>query len=58
MPVRTNDIPALTDKRIKHVYIKNGKRYMMTDSGKMAAPASLSRMMFGKLKGGKYNNKK
>ena len=47
--------PHLTDKRIGRVYIKDGRRRMMTDSGTMLASAGLTRLMFGKAKGGKYS---
>lgn len=48
--------PALVDKKVRKVYIKDGRRRMMTDSGIMLAPASLTRLMFGKSKGGKYSH--
>lgn len=47
--------PHLTDKRIGRVYIKDGRRRMMTDSGTMLASAGLTRLMFGKARGGKYS---
>lgn len=56
MPVQTSDAPDLMDKKIRKVYIKNGRRRMTTDSGVLLMPSSLSRMMFGKQRGGKYSH--
>ncbi len=51
----TQNAPALLDKKIRKVYIKDGQRKMMSDSGYMMMPADHSRKMFGKMKGGKYS---
>ena len=53
----TTDAPKVLDRATKRFYIKGGKRRMMTDSGFMYAPASLSRLMFGRVKGGKYSDR-
>ena len=55
MTMATTDAPKMMDRSRR--YIKDGKRRMMTDSGYMLAPASLSRLMFGKTRGGKYSEK-
>ena len=55
-PLSTTDAPALTDKKVRKVYIKDGKRRVSTDGGFMFTSAHLSRRMFGKLKGGRYSH--
>lgn len=54
--IRLNDAQDLTNRSIRRVYIKNGRRKMMTDSGVMLSPASLNRRTFGRMKGGKYSD--
>lgn len=51
-PVSTSTIPSLVDRK---VYIKGGKRKMMTDTGYMTVDAGHARRTFGKLQGGKYS---
>jgi hypothetical protein len=42
---------------MKKIWIKDGKRKMMSDSGHMFMKADTARKIFGKLKGGKYSLK-
>lgn len=51
-PASTSTIPSSVQRK---VYIKEGKRKMMTDGGYMMVDANHSRRMFGKLQGGKYS---
>jgi hypothetical protein len=55
MPMTTSDAPALTDEKIRKVYIKDGQRKMTTDSGYMYTPAHHARSLFGKMRGGRYS---
>ena len=55
MTVSLPDLKSLTDKKTKKVWIKDGMRKMMTDTGYMKTPADMTRKMFGRLKGGKYS---
>lgn len=55
MTMATTTAPDMLDKTIKKLYIKDGKRRVMTDSGVMLTPAHLSRRMFGRMRGGKYS---
>lgn len=50
-------IPDLVDKSVRNVWIKDGKRRMMTDSGWMTANADSARKMFGNYKQGRYSIK-
>jgi hypothetical protein len=54
MPFSTSDAPGLLDKRTR-VYIKDGKRKMLSDGGYMYMDRSRARKIFGRLKGGKYS---
>ena len=56
MIISTHTAPDLMDKKIRSIYIKNGRRSIQTDSGVMRIPAGLSRTMFGRMRGGKYSN--
>jgi len=51
------DTPKIVDASIKKFYIKDGKRKIQTDTGFMMMPAGMSRMLFGKMKGGKYSER-
>ena len=52
-----SDAPDTTDKTIKRVWIKDGKRKMTSSDGMMHIDAQQARKMFGKMKGGKYSLK-
>ena len=52
-PLSTSGAPDLV-KRNTRVYIKDGMRKLMTDSGYMHTPASMMRKMLGRMKGGRY----
>lgn len=56
-PLRLSDAPSLTDRSVRSVYIKDGRRKMMSDTGHMYMPADLARKLFGRLRGGKYSLK-
>lgn len=54
MTIDTVKLPELVKPKAK-VYIKDGMRKMMTDSGYMKIGAPHARRTFGKLQGGKYS---
>lgn len=49
-----SDAPDLLDKRTR-IYIKDGKRKMLSDSGYMYMGRNKARKIFGRMKGGKYS---
>lgn len=51
----TSRNPNLTERSIKRIWIKDGKRRMITDGGYMDLSSSLSKKMFGNLKQGRYS---
>ena len=51
----TNDAPVLLDKSVKHVWIKDGRRKLMSDGGYAYMDANYARRMFGNQRGGKYS---
>lgn len=55
MTTDTSKLPSLVDKSVRKVWIKDGRRRLMTDSGFMLAPQEYMRRMFGRLRGGKYS---
>ncbi len=57
MTIALADVPKIADSSIKKFYIKDGKRRIQTDSGFMMLPSGMSRLMFGKMKGGKYSQR-
>ena len=57
MTMSLSDAPDTTDKTIKRVWIKDGKRKMTSSDGMMHIDAQQARKMFGKMKGGKYSLK-
>lgn len=57
MTIDTQKLPKLLDKSISKVWIKDGKRKMMSDGGYTLMNAGLARNLFGKYKGGKYSLK-
>lgn len=54
-PLSTSDAPKLLEKSARKVYIKDGQRKMLTDTGYMKTPASLAKRHYGTLQGGKYS---
>lgn len=56
-PLTTTDAPHLLDKRIRNVYIKDGRRKMMSSDGYMFMSSDATRKIFGKYRGGKYSLK-
>ena len=57
MPENLSQFPKMTDKSMTKVYIKDGRRKMMSDTGHMFMGADSARKAFGKYKGGKYSLK-
>lgn len=56
-PLSSSDAPDLQDKSIKKIWIKDGRRRIMTDGGYMDLSSKFSRKMFGNYKQGKYSEK-
>lgn len=53
----TAKLPKLLDRSVQKVWIKDGKRKMMSDDGYTMIEKDQARRMFGALKGGKYSLK-
>lgn len=55
MTVDLSTASSLTDKKTRKVWIKDGQRRMMTDSGWMNLSAKYGRKLFGNYKQGRYS---
>lgn len=49
--------PKLLDKSIQKIWIKDGKRKLMSDTGHMYMGEGIARKTFGRYRGGKYGLK-